>query len=336
MSKNNPKIVRRELDKFLDKTFFFSKRNNNYSEELVLAGLSNSYVETVEGKADSLHMKTKMCYWENFLEIFKIIIESYIKKLKIKSGILAFDVTKEPFYGKTTNMYTIGCEPKDGYKHEYHFLVVSLINEKKEEKIPLLAFPVDYGFNFAKTIKESLEYANRLLKIRFVLFDRGFYSVENIQALEDSGVRYIMLIPKQTKKIKILSDIIKDYAHFYHEIKCCGFNTKTTTRIVLVRDESKKFTWSFATNMILENHYAYVKFYKRRWRIETNFRVQDQAKIKSKSVYPVIRYFYFLVSLLLHAIWLTFKKEIPFKRFLIKIYQYIMLDNFGIKQIIQY
>lgn len=332
---NNPKIIQKKLDKFLDKSFFFSTRENNYSEELFLASSSNSYVETVEGKADSLHMKIKMCYWENFLEVYKKQIKNFVRKLNIRTGILAFDVTKEPFYGKTTNIYTIGCEPKDGYKQEFHFLVVSLINEKKEEKIPLLAFPVNYGFDFAKAIKESLEYAIKLFKVRFVLFDRGFYSVENIQTLEDSGIRYLILIPKQTKKIKFLSDTIEDYAHFYHEIKSCSTNTKTTTKIVLVRDESDKFTWSFATNMILENHFAYVKFYKKRWRIETNFRVQDQAKIKSKSVYPIIRYFYFLISLLLHAIWLTFKKEMPFKRFLIKIYQFIMLNNFRIKQIAQ-
>ncbi|MFW6013855.1 MAG: hypothetical protein ACOCQG_01660 [Candidatus Nanoarchaeia archaeon] len=38
----------------------------------------------------------------------------------------------------------------------------------------------------------------------------------------------------------------------------------------------------------------YVLTYKRRWRIETNYGVEDEAKIKSKSINYLIRYFYFL------------------------------------------
>ncbi len=121
----------------------------------------------------------------------------------------------------------------------------------------------------------------------------------------------------------------------YNKIKA-NTGQEALTRIVFVRDKEDKFTWSFATNMIFDDYYAYVGFYKRRWRIETNFRVEDEAKIKSKSIFPVIRYFYFLTGLLLHSIWLVFRKEIPFKTFLIKVYRYIMLVGLGIDQVSSY
>lgn len=325
---NSPslKTVERELSKFLNKSFLFSKGDNNYAEELVLSALSNSYVETVEGKADSLHLKIKMCDWENFLEIYQLTAKKYVRMLNIKSGILIFDITPEPFYGKTTNHYTIGCEGKKGYKNEFHFLVASLGNESKEEKIPLACIPITYGFDYNSALKSMLEYAGRLFRIKLVLLDRGFYSVDAVSALQ--GYRYIMLIPKLDEKIKYYSEIAASHLHFYHKIK-----DEVLTRIVLVRDKSDKFTWSFATDIIMDDPYDYVNWYKKRWRIETNFRVEDEAKIKSKSVFPAIRYFYFLIGLLLHSIWLVFKRDIPFKKFLIKSYNLIMLENLGIMEI---
>lgn len=334
---HNPfsKTVQKEVKKFLDKVFFFSRSDNNYTEELVLAAASNSYTETVEGKADSLHLKIKECNWENFLGTYQEIIKSYIRRLNIRSAILAFDVTSEPFYGKTCGLYTIGCDGKNGYNHEFHFLVISLINEKKEEKIPLACIPVHMGFDFGKAIKDLLAYANKLFRIRFVLLDRWFYSIDVINAL--NGFRYIMLVPKRYQKIKDLCEKVGEAGYFHHKLFSSANLQEAITRIVLVRDKIKnqerEIVWSFATNMIFDDYYTYVNFCKKRWRIETNFRVEDEAKIKSKSIFPIIRYFYFTVGLLLHSIWLVFRKEIPFKAFLIKIFKFIMLENLCIDQV---
>jgi len=322
------KKVQKEVSKFLNKSFFFSQSDNNYAEEIILAATAYTYIETAEGKADSLHLKIKQCDWENFLGVYQEIIKTYVRMLNIRRGIITFDITSEPFYGKTTCFYTIGCKGEKGYKHEFQFLVLSLIDEKKEEKIPLACIPVHLGFDCAKAIKDLLAYANKVFTIRFVLLDRGFYSAENINAL--SGFRYIMLIPKLSREIKQLSERV-EYGYTNHKVKT-HTGEEALTKIVLVRDKSDKFTWSFATNMTCEDSYAYIGFYKRRWRIETNFRVEDEAKIKSKSVFPIIRYFYFLMGLLLHASWLVFRREIPFKKFLIKSYNCMLLENFGIHQ----
>ena len=294
---NNPfqKTAQNELVKYLDKLFFFSNGSNDYTEELFLSALGNTYVETVDGRSDSLHLKIRQCNWENFLDVYQETIKSYIKRLKIKRAILAFDTTSEPFYGKTTNMYTIGCEPINGYSNEYKYLVVSIINDNKEEKIPITCIPITYGFDYYKALKIMLEYSNKLFKIKLVLLDRGFYSVDVVRALRN--YKYIMLVPKLNEQIKYYNNIIIKQAHFYHKIK-----NEEITRIVLVRDKSDKFTWSFATNIIYNKYYDYVNYYKKRWRIETNFRVEDEAKIKTKSIHQIIRYFYFTTSLLLHSI----------------------------------
>ena len=81
----------------------------------------------------------------------------------------------------------------------------------------------------------------------------------------------------------------------------------------------KKYDWVFATNVeyvLLEN---LVVIYKKRWRIETQFRVQDEARIKCKSKDIKVRYFFFLFEQMLQVQWMCFhKNEIPFKEFIIE------------------
>lgn len=326
-----PKIVQRELSKFLNKVFFFSP-SSNYAEELVWAATGHTYVETAEGKADNLHLKIRACGWENILQDYQEITKPYVRRLNLRTAILAFDITSEPFYGKTCGLYTIGCKNENGYNHEFQFLVLSLADEEKEAKIPLASIPIHLGFDVAQAVKDLLAFASKLVKIRFVLFDRGFYSVDMMKVLEHSRCRYIMLIPERSDELKYLSESVIDAGYAHYRMKS-GLGEEFFIRVVAVRDYSDKFTWLFATNMIFEDYYAYVRFYKKRWRIETGFRVEDEAGIKSKSVFFIVRYFYFTISLLLHAIWLAYRRETPFKRFLIQMSKYLMLEGLNIPQL---
>uniref|UniRef100_UPI001A930562 hypothetical protein n=1 Tax=Methanolobus psychrotolerans TaxID=1874706 RepID=UPI001A930562 len=62
--------------------------------------------------------------------------------------------------------------------------------------------------------------------------------------------------------------------------------------------------------------------YKRRWRIETGFRIQDEACIKSKSTDVNIRFFYFAYEQVLQLIWIIlYKNEESFKVFMIDMYE---------------
>jgi hypothetical protein len=90
-----------------------------------------------------------------------------------------------------------------------------------------------------------------------------------------------------------------------------------------------EFAWIFATNIRFRTRAEYVWYYKRRWQIETNFRVEDEARIKSKSTSYLVKYFYFLVSLLLHLLWIinkNIKYHAPFKKYLDVIEQALLLD----------
>ena len=79
----------------------------------------------------------------------------------------------------------------------------------------------------------------------------------------------------------------------------------------------KEFRAGLHLKVLLEN---LVITYKKRWRIETQFRVQDEARIRCKSKDMKIRYFLFLFEQMLQTIWICFyKNEASFKEFLIEI-----------------
>lgn len=80
----------------------------------------------------------------------------------------------------------------------------------------------------------------------------------------------------------------------------------------------KNYDWIFATNVESLVLGDIISTYKKRWRIETQFRVQDEAGIKCKSKEMKIRFFLFLFEQMLQTIWISFyKDECSFKEFLI-------------------
>ena len=67
--------------------------------------------------------------------------------------------------------------------------------------------------------------------------------------------------------------------------------------------QEKKYDWIFATNLKLKKAAAYVKLYKKRWTIETIYRVTDKIRIYTTSTNSVIRYFLFMFTCFVYNIW---------------------------------
>jgi len=181
-----------------------------------------------------------------------------------------------------------------------------------------------------------LEYAQTLFKrIRFVVFDREFYVAELIDYLESKKLRYLILVPEKTGRIKGYVEQTDELGKFKHIMEYqkekSKWRPKTTIVVCKGIDE---YAWIFATNMNFRTRVEYIWYYKRRWQIETNYRVEDEGKIKSKSTHHLIRYFYFLVSQLMRLFWVVNKKVkyyVPFKKYLDIIENHLLYDYLEIQ-----
>ena len=311
---------------FLQKSFGSLKKNLKIPLEkmahfLTKCAKSHSYVETLGDHADSLHSWIKQSYEEDFKRSFELVVRESLKHLRGSIGRLAIDFTSDPFYGKTTSPFLFGVDRKDKkkWKYEFKYLTVCLITRNKE--IPLMAIPIYIGLGVAKPTIELLEYCKSLFKfIRFVVFDRGFYCAELIDYLEANKFRYLMLVPEKDGTIKEYINQTTELGRFDHQMK---YSKKKSTWLpkttIVICKRIDEWSWVFATNIHFKTRSEYIWYYKRRWQIETNNRVEDEAKIKSKSNRYIIRYFYFLISLLLHVLWRTHIKinnYVPFKKYI--------------------
>ncbi len=249
--------------------------------------------------------------------------------------MLALDTTDEPFYGKTRSLHVFNTKGEK-YDGLFKFISVSLIMRNKQ--IPLMSLPVMVGEGNAKPTINLLNYCLTLFKsIRLALFDRGFYIAELIDYLEAKNLRYIIRVPEKDGTIEDFVTQTTELGKFKHQMKYSKAKSKwkPSTTIVVCKGLDE-YPWIFATNAHFRTRAEYVWYYTRRWQIETNFRVEDESKIKSKSANHLIRYFYFLVSQLLRLFWIVNKNlnyYVPFKKYLDIIEYELMLNHLGIDRV---
>lgn len=320
----------------MDKSFVQFHSNStilpdDYLQPLVEAARSHCYVENVGNKADSLHRRIEQTYEENVAEAYFRTLAPEIKRMHLGSVMLACDFTEEDFYGNTSNMWLHGWTGEQGVQAHYKFAVLSLVGK---HKLPIMAVPAHIGMSKERIFSFFLTIANKLkLYVRCILLDAGFYSGEVIEALQ--GYRYIIRAPRN-EVVERFIVATEDWRGYQHEIEWNADKTKrrTKTKIVIVKQVRFKnllVDCSYATNMQLHDGMSYVHLYCMRWQIETNFRMEDQVHIKSKSLSIMIRYFYFMIGLLLHAVWLmTWSHKISLDMFKVRLAHQLFLATYGI------
>ena len=114
---------------------------------------------------------------------------------------------------------------------------------------------------------------------------------------------------------------------------------KTKKRVptqILACKNTLNYDWLFATNIPFKSKTECVLAYKKRWQIETNFRVEDESRIKSKSCNFQIRLFYHMIGALLRMLWVLSKNSgtcVPFKKFLDNLEQDLFFDIYEIRRL---
>ena len=294
------------------------------------ASAHNTYVETIGDKADTLYRRIK----ESPISMTTYAYLNYISRistklqLKDKEVIIAFDYTEEDFYGDVQGFDIHGWTKKDAITGHFKFITCSIISDDIPTKIPLISIPIRLGHYKSSVILHCLTLIKDYIgKISLILFDREFFNKDLMYELTKLNYPYLIFVPKHKDKQEILYPmkieeqvaIYNDFAVNKNQSKYAGENILVFLKQIYDPRLEKNLDWVFATNVkeiLLENIIA---TYKKRWRIETQFRVQDEAIIKCKSKDMRIRYFLFLFEQMLQTIWICFyKDDITFKEFLIE------------------
>jgi len=298
---------------------------------LICAASHNTYVETVSDKADTLNRREKesIASMMMYAQLEQTKRFARIKNWNEKNVVLAIDYTEENFYGDVQGFDIHGWTGEHGVLGKFKFLTVSIVNDEIPEHIPLLSVPIMLGHYKSHVVNYLLVQVAPLFKhIDLVLFDRGFYDKDLMYELSKSSYPYLIFVPKQKDKQEILFPlekeehivIIHDFTVNKNKSKYDGETFLAFLKAIYDPKSEKEYDWVFATNVEEVALSNLVGTYKKRWRIETGFRVQDDATIKCKSTDLQTRYFVFLFTQLLQAEWMCFyKKEVSFKAFIIEL-----------------
>lgn len=328
----------RGLEHFVDGCLGLERKDQTlggleYTLDLLEAAYANSYVETVGEHADSLHNAIKTTHPER-------VVDAYLARaarvgarcdLAEKTVVLAFDHTEEDYYGKLESPYLHAWTGEDAVTGKWRFLTAAIVNHRASEpeapRVPILSIPTPVGTTTAREVGFLIRRIRPVVGgIALSLFDRGFYHLELMRTLDqDLGVPYLIFAPRTELTRREFDAMTQgERKAIVHEFRVRKDKTQVpgqTTLALLKQIYSKRFDkgfdWVFATNQETIDLAAIIPDYTARWGIETGFRVQDEAHVRSRSKEPIVRYFHFAFEQALQFSWgALYKAEAPYKAFL--------------------
>lgn len=329
--------VNEKLKEFVSDSLGIKNRERSLSLDeinfhLLSACVYNTYIETISNKSDTIFRYIK----ESDTSCFTISFHNYIgqiaKKINLhkKKVVLAFDYTTEVFWGEVEGLNIMGTGTSEKGTGAFKFLTCSQVSGKIHAKIPLISIPVHLGHNKTHAITYCLSLIRKYIgEIELILFDREFYIKDLMMSLNELKIPYLIFVPKKEGFIKkALSEmyvgetktIVRKFKVNKNKTVYHDKTTMTFLKEIFDGKDYEHFDWCFVTNIDDFDVDKMIPVYKCRWRIETGFRIQDEADSKTKSKEMSIRYFFFLYEQLLQTIWYVFffkEENMNFKQFII-------------------
>jgi len=228
----------------------------------------------------------------------------------------AIDETNDPYYGKITDEnkdFIIGGKQKKSTNYFYSY--ISIYTVVRNRRVTLAVFPVRKNQKKVTTIKQFIDIIREKgYKIRVLLLDRGFYSADLFQYLQNEGIPHIMPVKAYGKKMKDLlaNNQIRDFSYTLYE------NGKNAQDITIKRFTSRR---TAKDGTIEEKNLGFVYFgidwclskiqdeYKSRFAIEASYRMRNIVRPRTSTRNPVIRYYFAIISFLLKNIWVVVLME---------------------------
>lgn len=218
--------------------------------------------------------------------------------------IVSIDFHDKPYYGDHSLKEVVGTKQKAGTNYAYRYATICICEEGI--RFNLATFAVTQLDLRRKVISRLLKEARKYVCIGQVLLDRGFNDTDLIDLLdEDARVNYTMPLTENKKVKRIAKDmkgIITIHYTFYEDRP-----KEYQTKVKLIIDKREKETYYFITNIAGENKTALlliIEAYRKRWGIETGYRVADDFYAWTTSKKFSIRCFLGLLSFLMQDLWI--------------------------------
>jgi len=303
---------RSAIAEFVAPVFSFQMKEGAWYEkqDLIELGLHMAVMNGyAEGTANTLRRQSDMPTSETLLDYIKTMsrdemlanaeaqIESCIARLKMKGlrlrdVAIAFDWHDQPYYGKPVPGM-VGTQPKRGTCYAFSFLTASILTPRR--RLVLCITPLTSREGLPNLVLALIKRIQKHVgRIGYVAFDNGFQDSELVKELQNRGIPFILPLRDTVK--------LKRRWRWMRYARCFNYRTKGVEVDVVEAQDMKGRRYFLATNMVAAPK-RILRFYKRRWGIETSYRKIREFLPKTTSRSWGIRIFYFTFACLIYNAW---------------------------------
>jgi len=243
------------------------------------------------------------------------------KALKRKARMVAIDLTLIPYHGQPANdeKEIYRGEAKSGTTHFHAYATAVVVH--KGHRYTLGLTRVEYGEAMKDVVMRLVRIVRRRnVKIKLLLLDKGFFSVEVISYLRRAGYGFIIPAvargrrPKPPKPLTGLRALKKQNNGYYQHTLASNTGGKRRSIRVTICVASKSYTHK-KTGRRRCKKLLYVTWkirlapedirqtYRKRFGIETSYRQMNEARIRTCTRDPGQRLLFVGIALVLRNVW---------------------------------
>jgi hypothetical protein len=243
------------------------------------------------------------------------------KALRRKARMVAIDLTLIPYHGQPAHdeKEIYRSEPKSGTTHFHAYATAVVVH--KGHRYTLALTHVEYGEAMKDVVQRLLQIVRqRGVKIKFLLLDKGFFSVAVISYLRRAGHGFIIpavprgrkpKAPKLATGLRALQK--KNHGYYRHTLTGTVGGKRRRTRVTICV-ASKGYTDQksgkrrrkkllYAVWKVRRTPQYIRETYRKRFGIETSYRQMNEARIRTCTRDPGQRLLFVGIALVLRNVW---------------------------------
>ena len=329
--------------------------NQDIFEILLQTSFLNQFIETTFKElccysericsADTVINRIKSYGWRNILFDFKNINLNLFKRWidKPKGKVyLAVDYHDVPRYVKKQRDWKdrrkkcddvdmlVHCRKQSGTNSFHRVISVDVV---EDDKFTVDFEPVFQDADQGKIPISVLENVRKLVDIKAMLFDRGFFNSVTVDRLIEYSLPFIIRAVRTNQIRRFLEDFkyFKRTWHVYdYEFNKTAHDSldrrrlRVRTKLVITDnsvvedvsagryDEDDRY-FMFITNIPVDSQDTAFKLasdFRKRWRIETGYKTKKQFRGKTCSLSYAVRLFLILLSFVLYNLWISINSKL--------------------------
>ena len=267
--------------------------------------------------SDTINAYIKSNNIGDILSSFRKINQSIVNTLNLQGTThdVAIDFHDISFYGNKNTPNVRGIKAKNGTSWGYSFCTIDIIGNIK---LTLDVIDIN-GFtkNYRMLIQSMLERVQKTgINIGTLFMDREFFHIEPISVAHKLKIDFVIAAKSNAKINGMLQEHKKKFGRTSTIFKYHFGKGGPTFNIVAVvnpgydpmkkTDKGNREFYLFATNLKFRSIHEFIAIvpeeYRKRWNIETGYRVKNAFKIRTCSKSPVVRTLYFVLQCILYNV----------------------------------